>query len=209
MNESPNCLICARELWEDETGRYACKPCERRIGDQLAAIAGPRGLYARLCLRMEPGRRAPGESVSGSSSPSIPANLQILDLTASGGLVSTLEEWVKDWASYGLAAPGTGGRLQHRIDQAVATLRLNLSRAVERHPALDEFAREIDGIHRTCSALVDGGREPVKAGATCLGCGHHFRFGLFDKGGADCPRCGQPHTRAQLLQPEQVDASAA
>ncbi|MEU3903284.1 hypothetical protein AB0F20_05645 [Streptomyces goshikiensis] len=205
MNESPNCVVCTRELWEDELGRYACRPCERRIDDRLAALAGPRGLYARLCLRMEPGSRSMGESVSGSSSPSIPANLQILDLTASGGIVGTLEAWVEDWASQGLATRGTGGRLQHRIDQAIGTLRLNLPRAVERHPAMDEFAREVDGIWRTGSALVDGGREPVKASATCQACGNAFRFGLFDDG-ADCRSCGQHHTRAMLLQP---DASAA
>ncbi|MCX5407481.1 hypothetical protein OHA37_26910 [Streptomyces sp. NBC_00335] len=209
MNESTNCICCTRELWEDELGRFACRPCERRIGDQLAAIAGPYGLYARLCLRMEPGAHTGGEIVSGSSSPSIPANLQILDLTAAGGIVGTLESWVEEWSSQGLATRGTGGRLQHRIDQAVATLRLNLPRAVERHPALDEFAREIDGIQRTAKALVDGGREPVKASAVCLGCGGGFKFGLFDIGGTDCNRCGHHHTRAQLLQPEQANASAA
>ncbi|MFD6180092.1 hypothetical protein [Streptomyces goshikiensis] len=208
MNESPNCTVCSREMWEDELGRHACRPCERRIDDRLAALAGPRGLYARLCLRMEPGSRSMGESVSGSSSPSIPADLQILDLTASGGIVGTLEAWVADWATYGLATCGTSGRLQHRVDQAIATLRLNLSRAVERHPALDEFAREVDGIWRTCSALVAGGREPVKASVTCQACGSVFKFGLFDDG-ADCRSCGQHHTRVMLLQPHQAGASAA
>lgn len=209
MNESTSCTVCSRDLWDDESGRYACTPCERRIGDRLAAIGGPRGLYARLCLRMEPGAHSVGECVSGSSTPSIPANLLILDLTAAGGIIGTLEAWVEDWASYGLATIGTGGRLQHRIDQAIGTLRLNLPRAVERHAALDEFAREIDGIHRTCSALVEGGREPVRASATCRACGSSFRFGLFDKGGADCPRCDQHHTRAQLFQPDQAEPSAA
>lgn len=208
MNESPNCVVCRRELWEDELGRFVCKPCQRRLDDRLAAIAGPCGLYARLCLRMEPGARTGGESVSGSSSPSIPANLLILDLTASGGLVSTLEAWVQDWASYGLATIGTGGRLQHRIDQAVGTLRLNLPRAVERHPALDEVAREVDGIWRTARALVDGGREPAQVSGACANCGKPFKFGLFDAG-ADCRSCGQHHTRAMLLQPDQADAPAA
>lgn len=208
MNESRSCTVCSRELWEDETGRYICKPCQHRTDDRLAAIAGPRGLYARLCLRIEPGARTGGESVSGSSTPGIPADLQILDLTAAGGIVGTLESWVEDWASQGLATRGTGGRLQHRIDQAVATLRLNLPRAAERHPALDEFAREIDKIWRTGKALVDGGREPAQVSATCTACGGGFKYGMFDHS-ADCRHCGQHYTRAQLLQPEQADASAA
>ena len=208
MNETVTCIVCARELWEDELGRYACKPCERRIDDRLAAIAGPYGLYARLCLRMEPGAHTGGEIVSGSSSPSIPANLQILDLTASGGLIGTLESWVEDWASCGLAARGTGGRLQHRIDQAIGTLRLNLPRAVERHPALDEFTQEIDRIYRTAKALVDDGRESPQVPGTCIRCGKGFRYDLFADS-ASCPHCEHRHTKAQLLQPDRARETAA
>jgi hypothetical protein len=209
VNESPNCAICARELWEDELGRYTCKPCQRRLDDHLAALAGPRGLYARLCLRIEPGARTPGTRVSGSSGGApIPADLTVLDLTADGGIVSTLEAWVADWATYGLAATGTGGRLQHRVDQAVATLRLNLPQAVTRHPALDECAREIREIQRTCAALVDGGRPPVTVRGTCRECGHAIRYGLFD-GSAGCLHCGRQHTRAELLQPPRTEADAA
>jgi hypothetical protein len=209
VNESTTCTICARELWEDEAGRYACKPCQRRLDDHLAAIAGPAGLYARLCLRLEPGARTPDTRVSGGSGGApIPADLTVLDLTANGGLVSTLEAWVADWASYGLAATGTGGRLQHRVDQAVATLRLNLPRAVDRHPALDECAREIRDVHRTCAALVDGGRPPGTVSGTCLECGHAIRYGLFDPS-ADCHHCGRVHTRAELLQPARTEVDAA
>lgn len=209
MNESPDCIVCARELWEDEAGRYACKPCQRRLDDHLAAIAGPAGLYARLCLRIQPGAHTPETRVSGSSGGApIPPNLQILDLTANGGLVSLLEQWVADWASYGLAATGTGGRLQHRVDQAVATLRLNLPRAVTRHPALDECADEIGAIRRTCAALVEGGRPPVTVRGNCYDCGHPLKYGLFD-GSADCRHCGRQHTRAELLQPPRTEADAA
>jgi hypothetical protein len=200
VNESPDCTVCSRQLWEDEIGRFACRPCQRRTGDDLAAIAGPGGLYARLCLRIEPGARNGGESVSGSRSPSIPASMQILDLTAAGGIIGTLEEWVEEWAGRGLATIGVGGRLQYRIDRAVATLRLNLPQAVIRHEAFAAFASDIDRTRRTCSALIDGSPTPVRAPATCLSCSRPFTFHLFG-GGADCPHCNQPHTRAQLLQP--------
>jgi hypothetical protein len=209
VNESTTCTICARELWEDEAGRYACKPCQRRLDDHLAAIAGPAGLYARLCLRIEPGARTPDTRVSGSSGGApIPADLTVLDLTANGGLVSTLEAWVADWASYGLAATGTGGRLQNRVDQAVATLRLNLPRAVDRHPALDEFAGEIGKIRRTCTALLAGGPPPVIVTGTCLDCGHRLKYGMVDDY-ADCRHCERRHTRAELLQPPRTEVDAA
>ncbi|MEW1803234.1 hypothetical protein ACIGO7_35460 [Streptomyces virginiae] len=174
MNETANCLICTRELWEDELGRYACKPCERRIDDRLRALAGPYGLYARLCLRNEPGAPGTGPRVTGSATAGIAGNLNILNETANGGVVSVLEGWVEDWATYGLGIRGTGGRLQHRLDQAVATLRRNLAQAVWRHPAIDDFAGELRDTVRRYENVIDGGKPAPVIKATCT-CGQTMR----------------------------------
>ncbi|MFF4848763.1 hypothetical protein [Streptomyces sp. NPDC001194] len=197
MNESPNCLVCRRELWEDELGRYACKPCERRLDDHLRSLAGPRGLYARLCLRMEPGARGSGPRVSGSADAPIAGNLDVLDLTSDGGIVSTLEQWVEDWSTYGLGVQGTPGRLQHRVDQAIATLRRNLAQAVLRHPALDAFASEIYLIRRRCETHVDGERV-ASFKATCT-CGTTIRFAV-DTPGITCRGCETSYGLEEIRQ---------
>ncbi|WP_053625816.1 hypothetical protein [Streptomyces sp. WM6349] len=198
-----NCCICATALWDDETGRLICRPCERRIAENLAALAGPGGLYARLCLRIHPasGGNSSGPAVSGTRGAPIPANLQVLSLTANGGIASALEEWVRDWATYGLAATGTGGRLQYRVDRAVATLRLNLPQASHRHPALDEFAREVWSIRKQCEALIAGAKPPRKVPVQCGsdGCDGILKISI-DTPGETCRACGREYGHSEVLQ---------
>ncbi|KOU20999.1 hypothetical protein ADK52_25475 [Streptomyces sp. WM6372] len=181
-------MVCTRELWEDELGRMACRPCERRIDDRLRALAGPCGLYARLCLRNEPGAPSSGPRVSGSATAGIAGNLNILNETANGGIVSLLEGWVEDWSTYGLGIHGGGGRLQHRLDEAVATLRRNLPQAIWRHPALDAFAHEIDMHCRRYQAVIDGGKPAPAIKATCT-CGEAMHVPV-DAPAITCRKCG-------------------
>ncbi|MCX5176749.1 hypothetical protein [Streptomyces virginiae] len=205
-----NCCICASSLWDDETGRLICRPCERRIADNLNALSGPGGLYARLCLRIHPGSgNSTGPAVSGTRGAPIPANLQVLNLTANGGIVSALEAWVEDWASYGLAAVGAGGRLQHRIDWAVGTLWLNLPQASHRHPALDEFAREVWNIRKQCEALINGAKPARKVPVQCSsdGCDGILRVSI-DTPGETCRACGREYGHGEALQLTPVRAAA-
>ncbi|MFF1341102.1 hypothetical protein ACFVYT_24815 [Streptomyces sp. NPDC058290] len=187
MNESTSCQVCTRELWEDELGRFACRPCEQRLHRRLVEFAGPRGLYARLCLWIEPGARSAGPRVTGSTGAPVPTDLSVLDMTADGGLIGILEDWVEDWASRGLGVIGESGRLQHRVDQAIATLVRNLPQACHRHPALDAFAAEINSWTRRCEAIVEGGRPPVQFKITCP-CSRTIRFGI-DTPAITCPGC--------------------
>lgn len=197
---SPSCCICASALWDDEQGRYICRPCENRIDRELRALAGPSGLYARLCLRTGPSKRAGGPAVSGTRNSSMPPNEQVLSLVANGGIVSDLETWVKDWATYGLAQLSTGGRLQYRVDQAVATLRLNLTQAALRHPALDECAREIRQIVRQAEAIIDGERQPIRIPVHCdtPDCDGILRVTL-DTDSETCRACRREYGHAEAL----------
>jgi hypothetical protein len=197
VNESTSCTVCRRDLWEDELGRYACKPCQRRIDDHLRDLAGPYGLYARLCLRMEPGARSNGPRVSGSSAAPIPVSLDVLDMTSDGGVVSVLEDWVEDWSTYGLGIQGAAGRLQHRVDQAIGTLRRNLPQAALRHPALAAFASEIHLIRRRCETHVDG--ERVAHFKVTCGCGWPIRFAV-DTPGITCPGCAADYGLEEIRQ---------
>lgn len=193
------CLICPRRLLGHETGRYICLPCEHRIDADLRKLAGPSGLYARLCLRIQPGRASDGPAVSGTPGRGVPANLEILSATANGGIVSTLETWVEDWATYGLATIGVGGRLQHRVDTAITTLRLNLTRAASRHPAIDEFAGEIFKVRARAENLITGERAARTIPVICP-CGTVTSITL-NSDGFECRNCEAEygHTAAMHL----------
>ncbi|MFL4904865.1 hypothetical protein ACJ6WF_17160 [Streptomyces sp. MMS24-I2-30] len=210
MNDAPapQCVICPRQLLDHETGRYLCTLCEHRIDRDLREIAGPSGLYARLCLRIQPGQRGgDGPAVSSSPGARTPVNEAVLSLTANGGIVSTLETWVEDWASYGLGVHGTGGRLQHRVDQAVGTLRRNLGRAAYRHPALDEFAREIGQIVRQAEAIINGERQPRQIPVLCP-CGT-VRPVTLNTDGFTCRGCGIEYGHSEALRLPLAERRAA
>ncbi|MFJ8016208.1 hypothetical protein [Streptomyces sp. NPDC096339] len=198
MNESPACVVCRRELWEDELGRYACHPCQTRIAEQLAALAGPGGLYARIAADLAPGAGGNGPRVTGSRSAPVPVRLDALSLIAEGGITAILETWVADWASRGYGQPGTGGRLQYRLDAAVASLRFNLDTACRQHEAIDELATEVARIHRTClhhAGDTDG--PAAQLYATCR-CGGQLRFS-FDTASAGCRGCGSLYEHGELI----------
>jgi hypothetical protein len=200
-------VICPRQLLDQETGRYICLPCEHRIDQDLRKLAGPAGLYARLCLRIQPGRGgSDGPVVSGTPGRQLPGG-EPLNLTANGGIVSTLETWVEDWASYGLARRSSGGRLQHRVDVAVETLRLNLTRAASRHPALDEFGREIQQAARQIEAIISGERAPRRIPVTCP-CGT-IRSVTLDTDGFECRGCGTEYGHSEALKLTVAERRAA
>ncbi|MGW4786136.1 hypothetical protein [Streptomyces sp. NPDC004230] len=205
---APRCTICPRQLLDHEAGRFICTPCEQRIDQDLRKLAGPAGLYARLCLRIQPGRRGgDGPTVSGSPGSRMPVDETILSLVANGGIVSTLETWVEDWSTYGLGVHGTGGRLQYRVDQAVATLRRNLGRAAYRHPALDEMAKEIFKIRRQSEAIISGERQPRRVAVQCP-CGAVSSVTL-DTDGFECRNCETEYGHSEALRLPLAERRAA
>ncbi|MFJ8594835.1 hypothetical protein [Streptomyces sp. NPDC093598] len=209
MNDapSPRCVICPRQLLDHETGRYICLPCEHRIDQDLRKLAGPAGLYARLCLRIQPGRGgSDGPVVSGTPGRQLPGG-EPLNLTANGGIVSDLETWVRDWATYGLATIGTGGRLQHRVDQAITTLRLNLPHAASRHPALDDFSKEVYKIRAQAETIISGERAPRRIPVTCP-CGT-VRTVTLDTDGFQCSGCGTEYGHSEALRLTVAERRAA
>ncbi|MEU5424217.1 hypothetical protein AB0H73_01220 [Streptomyces olivoreticuli] len=144
------CTICQRALWADEWHRYACRPCERRITDQLGQLPD---LIRDLHGLLTPGSgRAPhGLRVSASTEPPAPLRLDVLDrITAA---TAALDSWLADWHDrLQWAAP------VYRSDpltEAATALRANVPWAVEHHPAVDDFAREISELHSGVTGLVD------------------------------------------------------
>lgn len=204
---APACIRCYSDLFQDELGRFICRPCERRIDGDLLALGGPGGLYARLCLRIHPGRGGDGPSVSGTRSSSMPPDEHVLNLTANGGIVSNLETWVEDWATYGLAQVGAGGGLQYRVDRAIRTLRLNLTRAAAKHPALDEFALEIWQLRRQCEGGIGGEKPPRRIPVACP-CGTVIKTSL-DTLGETCRGCQAEYGHSEVLRLPLAQRAAA
>ncbi|MEH0442480.1 hypothetical protein QA811_02095 [Streptomyces sp. B21-102] len=202
------CVICPRQLLDHETGRFICLPCEHRIDADLRQLAGPAGLYARLCLRVQPERSAANHgAVSGTPGRGVPPNLEVLSLTSNGGIVSTLETWVEDWSTYGLAIQGAGGRLQHRVDTAVSTLRRNLARAASRHPALDEFGKEIYKIRSQAEAIITGEKKPIPIPVVCP-CGTITSITL-NTDGFECRTCGMEYGHRAAMHLPMAERRAA
>lgn len=203
---APHCVICPRQLLDHEAGRYICTPCEHRIDADLRKLAGPGGLYARLCLRIQPSGKGDGPAVSGTPGRRLPCNEEILSLTTNGGIVSQLETWVEDWATYGLATIGSGGRLQFRIDTAVGTLRLNLTRAAYRHPAIDEFSKEVYKLRAQAEAIISGEQKPRVIPVACV-CGTVTGVTL-NTDGFTCRGCKQEYGHSEALKLTPVRSAA-
>ncbi|MBT2467815.1 hypothetical protein J7E97_08000 [Streptomyces sp. ISL-66] len=188
------CCVCHCPLRADEADRYCCHPCQRRIDDNLAALPG---LYAELTAGLAPGAGGNGPRVSGSRSAPVPVRLEALSLIADGGVVSTVEAWVVDWADRGYATPSSGGRLAHRLDHAVGTLRFNLDAATRQHPAIEEFAKEIGHVRRVCTAHA--GLQPSAQLTAICPCGGTLRFS-FDAAEAGCRDCGDRYEHCRLIE---------
>ena len=208
---APCCTACRTPLWDTELGRYACRYCTERADQNLRVIAGPpiyvgdgskrklvSGFYAALSGRLMPGRGGDGPCVSGSRTAPVPVRMDILNLmTAGGPILGPLETWVRDWEAHGRAEMCEAGTLQQRVDHAVSTLRFNLEWAATRHPAVDEFVREVGLIRRQCEGQVSGEKPPRRIPVTCP-CGQILRVTI-DTDHARCPGCGVDYGHSELL----------
>lgn len=195
---APACVICHGGLYPDEFGRQACRPCEQRVDKTLRDLAGRDGLYAKLNYRLAPGRSGDGPAVSSTPAASIPIRLEPLSLLARGGVATILQTWVEDWHEQLEFQPVRWrGNLQQQLDQAVDRLRANLSWAASKHPAFDEFAREVNKLRRDCEGQISGEPAPRRIPVACP-CGTVLRVTL-DTPGARCPGCETQYGHAEVL----------
>ncbi|WP_031095546.1 hypothetical protein [Streptomyces sp. NRRL S-15] len=199
LAENAACTICHRDLRDDELGRFVCPFCVDLIDQRLRALAGPKGLYARLSAQLAPGVGNGGPAVSGSRTAPVPVRLEVLTLmTAGGPVLGPLETWVRDWEAQGRADMCEAGTLQQRVDHAVGTLRFNLAWAAGNHEAVDEFAREVHLMWRACERQITGER-PARTVSVACPCGQTLRVTL-DTAGARCPGCGGQYGHSELME---------
>lgn len=193
---APTCCICSTALYDTEQG--TCRPCTERVDQNLRALAGPDGLYARLADSLHPGSSSGGPAVSGSRTAPVPLKLDVLNLmTEHGPVISPLEGWVRDWEQYGRADVNEAGTLQQRLNHAVQTLRFNLNWAAANHPAFADFADELHAIIRRCRAATGDEKPPVKVPVACR-CGQILRVSL-DMDGIECRNCRAEYGHSEML----------
>lgn len=205
---APQCTVCHCGLYDTEFGHQACRPCTERADQNLRALAGSEGLYARLSASLHPGSGNGGPSVSGSREAPLPLRLQPLSLAARGGVVTILQTWLIDWHDLlGYRHPRWDGDLQQQCDQVVKRLRVLLPWAAEQHGAFAEFAGELASVVRQCEAATGGERGPRKFGVTCT-CGATLKITI-ESPGKRCETCGAQYDRRELFDLQLAERRAA
>ncbi|MBB5932346.1 hypothetical protein [Streptomyces echinatus] len=196
MDAARICIVCSAALYDDEA--QTCRPCAERVAANLAALAGPEGLYARLADSLHPGSGSGGPVVSGSRTAPLPVRLEVLNaMTERGPVLGPLEGWVRDWEAYGRATVDETGTLQQRLNHAVGTLRFNLAWAAGQHPAFADFADETWTIVRRCRTATGAEKPPVRVPVACR-CGQILRVSL-DMDGIECRHCGSEYGHGEML----------
>jgi hypothetical protein len=197
VNDAPaqQCTVCATGLYATE--QQTCRPCTERVAANLAALAGPNGLYAQLSDSLHHGSSS-GPTVSGSREAPLPLRLNPLSLAARGGVVTILQTWLIDWHEMlGYRHPRWDGDLQQQLDQVVGRLRNLLPWAAAEHGAFAEFASEIGQLRRQCEAATGGERGPRWFGVTCH-CGATLKITI-ESPGKHCDACGAQYDRQALF----------
>jgi hypothetical protein len=202
------CTVCLRDLYENELGHQACRPCTDRADANLAALAGTDGLYARLTDSLQPGSSSGGPAVSGSRTAPLPVRLDPLSLAARGGVITVLQTWLIDWhETLGYRHPRWDGDLQQQLDQVVQRLRVLLPWAAEAHGAFAEFANEIGTLRRQCETATGGEKPPRRIGVSCT-CGRTLKVTL-DTAGVRCPDCSAQYGHSEALRLPLAERRAA
>lgn len=167
----PTCLACGRALWDDELGRYCCRPCEDGTRTRLNQLPT---LFARLnqTAALIPGsRKTNGAAPTGSRTPPLPLRLDVLDLVGPGGIATRLQAIEDSWRTAlgrRIAPASDGVRVfaswrtnpTRAVPGQVEFLVINLQRACETYESIGQDIDEIRRLHAKCKALVDGDRRP-------------------------------------------------
>ncbi|MGW6578873.1 hypothetical protein ACWF76_05610 [Streptomyces globisporus] len=158
----PVCVTprCGRQLWVAEAGRYACRPCEDQTAKRLTEL-GP--LFRRLndTATLMRGARRPGGATSGSRTPPIPPRLEVLALTANGGVATRLRDIEDSWrtALGWTVAPWRGSPAQ-AVPAHLKFLANNLPWAVSSYESVGQDIDDLRRLHAECVAVAANEHRP-------------------------------------------------
>jgi len=166
--EWPTCIApnCGRQLWVAEVGRLACRPCEDQTAKRLAEL-GP--LFRRLSetATLMRGATRGGGTTSGSKTPPIPPRLEVLALTANGGVATRLRDIEDAWrAALGWTVAPWRGSPAQAVPKHIEFLVNNLPWAVDSYDSVGQDIDDIRKLHAECVAVAANEHRPgrVKIG---------------------------------------------
>ena len=179
------CVVCRRDSHQG----YACATCEQRLRDHLVDIVE---FYAIAEHELVPG----SSTGSRASEQGIGVRIAALDFLAGHDVVAVLASWERDWReTYGLIDAKAGATVQATLVEVVRFLGAWLHRACSDHPAVDDFAREVNecwSLARTAARMAPASKATsitcpadLEDGSICS-----CRIGV-DSGESTvkCPRC--------------------
>lgn len=204
-DDRPACVICRRNLWDDELCRYACRPCEHAGHALLNALPA---LYRQTADLLQPGVGGGGGRISGSKSAPLPCSEHVLNLRARGGMVTVLATWeeaVREEVGYSQAT--FRGGFEATLDGAVEFLAINCPWIYAAFAAVDDFHDEIRQLHGRARALVSGEPPARRVTVVCALCDATMRITL-DTPGRRC-KCGTQYGWAELRQLPLAERAAA
>lgn len=188
------CTHCSRLLYADELNRFACRLCEGRARDNLAALPG---LYDQLAGVLAPGSRGTdGGRVSIGRSAPIPVSLHVLDMRGPGGIVSQLLAIEEAWrASLRWTATPFRGSYEQAIRGVTLFLSNNAGWACSAYPEVS-FDLDVIGQLKAKAETAVTGHRRRRVAATCLAeyddgtqCGAELRIDI-SASATRCRECG-------------------
>lgn len=205
MNESPNCTACSREMWEDELGRYACRPCEAGTAHTLVAIPALFHEASALASLMR-GSATDNAGICSATTATAPLKIGVLSLTSKGGAVTELQAIEDSWRN---ALGWKMGSTRHYadIDGVTSFLTANLRWACESYPEIAQDQETIKSLFGQLTAS-NGGKKPARRIPVTCPCGTVLRITL-DTPGARCPGCEVQYGHSEVLQLPMAERSAA
>jgi DNA-directed RNA polymerase subunit RPC12/RpoP len=158
--EWPRCVACSKDLWADETNRWACRPCQDRTGKRLAELPG---LFARVnstAALVRGSRRGTGMP-TGSRVPPIPANAEVLNLAAAGGVATRLQVIEDAWRqTLGWTVTPWRGNAGQSLPKQIEFLTNNLGWACERYEEVGQDIEEVRRLHAECTGALSPDSKP-------------------------------------------------
>lgn len=156
------CLLCRRDLADDEQARVACRRCQTRLHRQLLELPD---LYRRLGEALPPAGANPGPAVSGSKPRRLPVNEDVLELRAWGGMVTDLQAHEDDWRSeLGMPVAPWRGTVEQTIAGAVEWLAAHVWWACEKYPHVDGLDEDVRRLQAAARSIVDPPERTIRVG---------------------------------------------